>query len=110
MADPAVLWVIFNDDGIDSRKLHLPSGFPETVKGLALHEDFRLQYMDFNEFMNLTAMSEIKNKGTLRVIYMSLTLPVEPYITLYPAEPDEATFSTSPKCSKLFISSLIKQH
>lgn len=91
MANPAVLRVIFGDAS-DSRKLHLVSGIPETVDELhhlvrtcfQLHEDFRLQYMDsdFNEFMNVTSVSEIQNKSTLKVINMSLTPPEEPYITL----------------------------
>lgn len=107
MSNPAVLRVIFNDDGSDSRKLHLHSGIPETVEELRylvktafeLHEDFRLQYMDsdFNEFMNLTSVSEIQTKSTLKVIYISVTPPVEPYITLYPVDhSDEAAFASCP--------------
>ena len=105
MADPVVLRIIFGD-GTDSRKLHTVSGIPETVAELhnlvktcfQLHEDFRMQYMDsdFKEFMNLTSTSEIQNKSTLKVIYMSLTPPEDTYITLYPVEPsDEATTSTN---------------
>ena len=105
MADPVVLRIIFGD-GTDSRKLHPVSGIPETVAELhnlvktcfQLHEDFRMQYMDsdFKEFMNLTSTSEIQNKSTLKVIYMSLTPPEDTYITLYPVEPsDEATTSTN---------------
>lgn len=115
MANPVVLRVIFGDAS-DSRKLHLVSGIPETVDEVhhlvktcfQLHEDFRLQYMDsdFNEFMNLTSVSEIQNKSTLKVI-MSLTPPVEPYITLYPVEPsDEASNATSPNAETFSSSSL----
>ena len=114
MANPAVLRVIFGD-GFDSRKLHLVSGIP-TVDELhhlvkicfQLREDFRLQYMDsdFNEFMNLTSVSEIQNKSTIKVIYMSLTPPVEPYITLYPVEPSEALDTTSPNAETFSTSSL----
>lgn len=74
-----------------------------------LHEDFSLQYMDsdFREFMNLTSLSEIQNKSTLKVIYTSLTPPVEPYITLYPVDPsDEASFATCPGDQSLSSSSI----
>lgn len=76
------------------------SGIPETVDELhdlvkasfQLHQNFRLQYMDsdFNEFMNLTSVSEIQNMGTLKVIYTPLA---EPYICLYTVEP---TCSSTP--------------
>ncbi|ROI83747.1 hypothetical protein DPX16_14689 [Anabarilius grahami] len=44
---------------------------------------------DFKEFMNLTSVSEIEHKSTLKVIYMPALSPVElqidePCITLYP--------------------------
>ncbi|KAL3045323.1 hypothetical protein OYC64_013567 [Pagothenia borchgrevinki] len=78
MAGRAVLRIIFADQS-DSRKLTLDSGIPATVEelhtfvktSLQLKEDFRLQYMDvdFNEFMNLTSVSEIQDKSTLKVIY-----------------------------------------
>lgn len=116
MAGPAVLWVIFGD-GSDSRKLHLVSGIPETVDQLhllvktcfQLHEDFCLQYMDsdFNEFRNLTSVSEIQNKSTLKVIYLPFTTPGEPNITLYPVEPsDEASKTTNPNAQTFSPSSL----
>ena len=115
MANPTVLRVIFGD-GSDSRKLHLVSGIPETVDKLhnliktcfQLHEDFRLQYIDsdFNEFMNLASVSEIQNKSTLKLIYMTVTPPVEPYITLYPVEPSEALNTTSPNAETFSSSSL----
>lgn len=117
MADPVVLRIIFGD-GTDSRKLHLVSGIPETVAELhhlvktcfQLHEDFRMQYMDsdFKEFMNLTSTSEIQNKSTVKVIYMSLTPPEDSYITLHPVEPsDEATTSSNAQtfCSSSVASS-----
>nr|XP_046263321.1 uncharacterized protein LOC124068860 isoform X2 [Scatophagus argus]XP_046263322.1 uncharacterized protein LOC124068860 isoform X2 [Scatophagus argus]XP_046269583.1 uncharacterized protein LOC124072313 isoform X3 [Scatophagus argus]XP_046269585.1 uncharacterized protein LOC124072313 isoform X3 [Scatophagus argus] len=107
MGDPAVLRVIFGDES-DSRKLHLVSGIPETVDELhkmiktcfQLNEDFRLQYMDadFSEFMNLTSVSEIQNKSTLKVIYTPLVSPVDPYITLYPVDQsDEVSVTSSPE-------------
>lgn len=72
-----VLRIIFGDVS-DSRKMHLDSGIPATLSELHmlvktffdLKEDFRLRYMDedFNAFI-LTSMSDVKDKGTLKVIY-----------------------------------------
>lgn len=74
---PFALRIIFGDE-TDSRKLSLISGIPDTVEELhafiktvfRLNEDFRLKYMDadFKEFMNLTSVSEIEHKSTLKVI------------------------------------------
>lgn len=104
MANPVVLRILFGDES-DSRKLTLASGIPATVEELQttiqtvfqVKDDFRLQYMDidFNDFMNLTSVSEIQNKGTLKVIYCSVSSPEEPYITLYPvSSPGGASFTT----------------
>lgn len=92
MASPAVLRIIFGDAS-DSRKLHLPYGIPASVEELhvliktffQLKEDFRIQYMDsdFNEFINLTSVSDIQNKSTLKIICNPILSPVEPCITLY---------------------------
>lgn len=92
MAQPAVLRIIFGDES-DSRKLNLAPGIPATMDDLhtiiktsfQIKEDFRLQYMDtdFSEFMNLTSMSEVQNKSTLKVIYLA---PPQPYVTLYPVD------------------------
>ncbi|XP_051996479.1 uncharacterized protein LOC127653727 [Xyrauchen texanus] len=92
MANPAVLRIIFGDAS-DSRKLHLPYGIPASVEELhvliktffQLKEDFRIQFMDsdFNEFMNLTSVSDIQNKSTLKIICNPILSPVEPCITLY---------------------------
>ncbi|KAL4006538.1 RNA-binding protein 26 [Sarotherodon galilaeus] len=94
MASP-VLRIIFGDVS-DSRKMHLDSGIPATLSELHmlvktffdLKEDFRLQYMDedFNAFMNLTSMSDVKDKGTLKVIYNPKPTLEEQFITLYPVE------------------------
>jgi len=53
-----------------------------------LKEDFRLQYMgaDFNAFMNLTSMSDVKDKGTLKVIYNPNSTPEGQHITLCPVD------------------------
>lgn len=93
MAQLAVLRVLFGEES-DSRKLNLVPGIPAMVDDLhaiiktsfQIKEDFRLQYMDTdfnNEFMNLTSMSEIQNKSTLKVVYL---VPPQPYVTLYPVD------------------------
>ncbi|XP_061907038.1 uncharacterized protein LOC133652371 isoform X1 [Entelurus aequoreus] len=104
MGSPAVLRIIFGDES-DSRKLTLDSGIPSAVEDLyllvktffQLKEDFRLQYMDadFNEFINLTSVSEIKNKSTLKVIYIPVFSPVEPCITLYTVDSSGELSNTS---------------
>lgn len=80
----------------DPRKMHLDSGIPSTLSELHmvvkiffnLKENFRLQYMDedFNAFMNLTSMSDVKYKGTMKVIYNPKPTLEEQFITLYPVE------------------------
>lgn len=123
MAGPAVaLRIIFGDE-TDSRKLPLMSGIPVTVElhvliktFFQLKEEFRLQYMDadFKEFMNLTSVSEIEHKSTLKVICLpalSLVMPQidGPCITLYPvnsfsktvteSEPQTSVSSHASSCS-----------
>ncbi len=67
--------------GIDNAsKLNLPCRIPDSVdelkaeiqKHVGLSGDFRLQYKDieFDDFLNLTCTSEIKDKGTVKVIYL----------------------------------------
>lgn len=104
MTNPVVLRILFGDES-DSRKLTLASGIPTTVEDLQtkiktafeVTDDFRLQYMDadFNQFMNLTSVSEIQNKGTLKIIYCSVSSPQEPCITLYQVSSPERTTFTS---------------
>ncbi|KAI4825536.1 hypothetical protein KUCAC02_021216, partial [Chaenocephalus aceratus] len=103
MAGRALLRIIFADQS-DSRKLTLDSGIPATVgelhtfvkTSLQLKEDFRLQYMDvdFNEFMNLTSVSEIQDKSTLKVIYSPILSNIEPSITLYTVDSFDKTSIT----------------
>ncbi|CAL9691165.1 unnamed protein product [Knipowitschia caucasica] len=65
----------------DSPKLTLPNGMPGSVdalkeelkRQLSLPDNFRLQYRDVdfdNEFVNLSNISEIKDKSTIKVIYL----------------------------------------
>lgn len=69
--------------GVDNAsKLTLPNGMPDSVEALkeeikrqfTLPDSFRLQYRDIefdNEFVNLTKISEIKDKSTVKVIYLT---------------------------------------
>ncbi|XP_066504331.1 sterile alpha motif domain-containing protein 3-like [Hoplias malabaricus] len=82
MAASAVLRVILGEN--DSSKVTLPFGIPDSVEELKneiqrqceVSGDFRLQYKDtdFDEFINLTSTSDIQNKATLKVIYLSSAL------------------------------------
>lgn len=78
----AILRIILGEDY--ALKLSLPNGIPNSVEHLkeeitrqfGLTGNFRLQYRDIefdNEFVNLTMPSEIKDKSTVKVVY----LPVE---------------------------------
>ncbi|XP_026163312.1 uncharacterized protein LOC113130707 [Mastacembelus armatus] len=75
----ATLRVILGVD--NASKLTLPSGIPDSVDDLkgeirrhfGLSGNFRLQYRDIefdNEFVNLTLTSEIKDKSTIKLIYL----------------------------------------
>lgn len=95
MAGPVTLRILFGG-AEDSRKLTFESGIPTSVDELCdvikacfgLKEEFRLQFMDAdfgNEYMNLTSTTEIKDKSTLKLIY----LPSEVTITLVPISPTQ---------------------
>lgn len=81
MCEPAVLRVIVDQNSI--RKLHLPSGIPDTCVKLEsivretfqIQGSFTLHYKDtdFEEFFSLTSTSELKDKDTIKVV---LTEPV----------------------------------
>ncbi|XP_056295664.1 uncharacterized protein LOC130209821 isoform X2 [Pseudoliparis swirei] len=74
----AALRVILGVD--NASKITLPNGMPDSVEALEeevkrqfrLPGNIRLQYRDIefdNEFVNLTEISEIKDKSTVKVIY-----------------------------------------
>ncbi|XP_071337589.1 uncharacterized protein [Trachinotus anak] len=80
MAAPVMLRIILGEN--DSQRLTLQDGIPETIGELVQHikrqcgvEDyFRLQFMDAefgNEFTNLTSLSEIQDKSTLKLVFDS---------------------------------------
>ncbi|XP_051777783.1 uncharacterized protein LOC127526402 [Erpetoichthys calabaricus] len=87
MSQPAHLRVILSDH--DVQKLALPSGIPKTVNELhsavqaafGISEDFCLHYMDVdfcNNYFTLLSTSDIKDKDTIKVVYMLET----PTVTL----------------------------
>ncbi|XP_013875869.1 uncharacterized protein LOC106525995, partial [Austrofundulus limnaeus] len=80
MASPCILKVILMDN--TSQRLTLSNGLPQSVSELmeevrhqcGLTYTFNLQFMDplFNDdFMNLTSVSEIQNRGTIKVVNLS---------------------------------------
>ncbi|XP_014824078.1 PREDICTED: uncharacterized protein LOC106904307 isoform X2 [Poecilia mexicana] len=80
MGSPLILKIILTDG--TSQRLTLSSGPPESIEDLivevkrqcCLEGNFRLQFMDSlfgNEFLNLTSISEIEDKGTIKVIDIS---------------------------------------
>ncbi|XP_076869961.1 uncharacterized protein LOC143521224 isoform X1 [Brachyhypopomus gauderio] len=80
MAGPVYLRILVGGDS-DARKLVLKSGIPDSVDDLiveiknifGLKGQFRLQYKDVdfeNEYMNLASTSEIKDRDTLKVIFL----------------------------------------
>lgn len=82
MNAPALLKVILGDNS--SQRMTFPNGLPGTVNELVgevqrqcgLDSNFRLQFMDTlfgNEFMNLTSMDEVQDRGTIRVITLTGT-------------------------------------
>ena len=81
MAGCVTIRVLFGGED-DARKLTIKSGIPTTVEELVLEittffgvtEQFRLQYKDEdfdNQFMNLSSTSEIQDKSTVKVVYLT---------------------------------------
>lgn len=80
MGSPVILRIILTDGS--SQRLTLYRGLPASVddfmvevkRSSGLQGDFRLQFKDSlfgDEFLTLTSISEVEDKGTLRVIDMS---------------------------------------
>ncbi|XP_054606552.1 sterile alpha motif domain-containing protein 3 [Nothobranchius furzeri] len=110
MAIPIKLRIILGVN--NSQRLTLQDGIPDTVGELQQHiksqcgveTPFRLQFMDAefgNEFTNLTSVSEIQDKGTLKLIFDSASSdlpggppPPPPYSTVIPQSIDESQCSS----------------
>ncbi|XP_034542087.1 uncharacterized protein LOC117814719 [Notolabrus celidotus] len=80
------LRVIVEDD--DFRRLDLP-GLPETLNELhktireafVIERDFHIQFMDpefNNEFMNITTLQDIRDRGTIKLVYKPNDVNVTP--------------------------------
>ncbi|KAK5600826.1 hypothetical protein CRENBAI_009127 [Crenichthys baileyi] len=90
------------------QRLTLSNGLPESIKDLigkvktqcGLQHNIRLQFMDSlfgNKFLNLTSISEVADKGTLKVIGMSrpTTMLHEDYIVLDLVQDSEVPSASS---------------
>lgn len=107
MAQPIRLRIILGED--DARKLILPAGISDSIEELCqeiktnfgVQQDFRLQYQDpdfGNDFVNLTAISEINDKATLKVVYLDsvqLQSFTEDGVTCQPVRSPTHSFSSS---------------
>lgn len=82
MSSPAILKIVLTDN--TCQRLTFPRGLPTALDDLicevqrqcGLMSNFRLQFMDSlfgNDFMNLTSMDELQDRGTIRVIPDALT-------------------------------------
>lgn len=100
MTSPALLRVILGPDS--SQRVVFSSGLPSTLTELEtviktqykIEYPFRLQFMDKlfdNEFVNLTAIEEIQNKATLKVVYSATYSQ--------PQDPGDKGFSLSTSAS-----------
>uniref|UniRef100_A0A0F8AWM6 Sterile alpha motif domain-containing protein 3 n=1 Tax=Larimichthys crocea TaxID=215358 RepID=A0A0F8AWM6_LARCR len=108
MAAPVKLRIILGEN--NSQRLILPDGIPESVSELSqqikrqcgIEGLFRLQFMDMefgNEFTNLLSISDVQDKGTIKVIFISDAL-VQPGGLAPPPSPVSAS-SCSPDDSSL---------
>ncbi|XP_076733123.1 uncharacterized protein LOC112430670 isoform X1 [Maylandia zebra] len=107
MPQPIRLRIILGED--DARKLILPAGISDSIEELCqeiktnfgVQQDFRLQYQDpdfGNDFVNLTAISEINDKATLKVVYLDsvqLQSFTEDGVTCQPVRSPTHSFSSS---------------
>ncbi|XP_060780776.1 uncharacterized protein LOC132888716 isoform X2 [Neoarius graeffei] len=77
MSSPAILKIVLADN--TCQRLTFPSGLPGAIEDLVcevkrqcgLTSNFRLQFMDplfGNDFMNLTSMNEVQDRGTIRIV------------------------------------------
>ncbi len=106
MLSLVILRIVFGGDD-DARKLTLKTGIPKSVDDLFLEimtvfgvkQKFRLQYKDKdfgNEYINLMSTSQIEDRGTPKVIFLS-TDDCNPYM--------EETAPDAPSCSSILVPS-----
>lgn len=92
------------------KKLTLSTGIPSTVDELvtavkesfSITTDISLQYKDeeFDDFFTLTSTNELKDKDTLKVVYVPLHLT----LTLVPQESTPDTSDVSSLCESASLS------
>nr|XP_055031005.1 uncharacterized protein LOC129419839 [Misgurnus anguillicaudatus] len=106
MSSPVNLRIVVGGDG-DARKLTLKNGIPTSLKELVheimtffgIKQKFRLQFKDKdfgNEYMNLMSTSEIEDKDTLKLIFLSTD---DSNNSMQEPEPD------APSCSTIHVPS-----
>ncbi|KAF6726478.1 Sterile alpha motif domain-containing protein 3, partial [Oryzias melastigma] len=117
MSNPAKLRIILRDH--DIHKLDLPYGIPETVselksivkKTFELNEDFNLHYKDVEfgeEYFSLISTTAIKDKDTIKVVYIiepptvSLTFTTLESSTVEASESSRNSTTFSPHVSNAF--------
>ncbi|XP_057190382.1 sterile alpha motif domain-containing protein 3 [Triplophysa rosa] len=111
MSSPVILRIVFGGED-DARKLVLKKGIPMSVDDLVhdiitvfgLKQKFRLQYKDKdfgNEYVNLMSTSEIEDRDTLKLIFLSTEdsnssmLETEPALPYCSTTPSPSAFSTA---------------
>ncbi|XDV21816.1 hypothetical protein PO909_026836 [Leuciscus waleckii] len=109
MPQPAQLRVILADH--DVRKVVLPSGIPETVDDLHsvirdafyITRDFSLHYkdVDFGEFFTLCSTTDLKDKDTIKVLFLQDQEPA--IITLTDVTNTDVTNMTDQPCEEHYI-------
>lgn len=95
MAMPVIVKILLTDGSC--QRLSLAHGLPESLEDLMaevkkqcnLQGNIRLQFMDSlfgNEFMNLTSVSKVEDRGTLRVIDLTTPTMQHESLTLLPLQ------------------------
>lgn len=110
MSQPAQLRVILADH--DVRKVVLPSGIPETVDDLqsvicdtfSIARDFSLHYkgIDFGEFFTLFSTIDLKDKDTIKVVFLQDQEPTIT-ITLTDVTNTDVTNMTDQPCEEHYV-------
>lgn len=114
MASPVKLRIILGEN--NSQRLILPDGIPESVDELAqqikrqcgIEGVFRLQFMDVefgNEFTNLLSISDVQDRGTIKVIFIS-DAPAQPGGSTPPPSAPPPSSASASSCSPDDSSSL----
>lgn len=109
------LRVIIEED--DFRRLDLHSGKPKTLMDLhsticdafGIERDFRIQFMDpdfNNEFMNITSVQDLQDRGIIKLVYMQDCLDMSPISGLNSSSPPGSSANPSSVHTSHSVSSL----